>query len=297
MKAVVKKGWGPMARLVVSDEPAPTAGPGEVLVAIHATSVTRGDVVLRKMPGWVARLFGVPPKQVLGHEFAGMVESVGEGVVDFHAGDRVFGTTSDLGQGAHAEYVAIPADGMLATIPEGIGFEEAAAVPVGAMTALHFLREAGVESGSRVLVNGASGSVGGFAVQIAKGRGAHVTGVASASKLGLVASLGADEVIDYGTVDFTESDRMYDVVFDAAAKVAAKQVQRVLSQGGRFVSTRTRRKETVEELLAVGELLATGSIHAVIDRYYTLDQVPEAAEYVERGGKQGNVVVRLDGRV
>lgn len=295
MKAVVKKGWGPRSRLVVSEVPTPTAGPGEVLVAIHATSVTRGDVVLRKMPGWVARLFGVPPKRILGHEFAGVIVSVGEGVVDFRVDDRVFGTTSELGQGAHAEYVAVPADGMLATIPESVGFAEAATVPVGAMTALHFLREAGVEPGSRILVNGASGSVGGFAVQIAKGEGAHVTGVASASKLGLVASAGADEVIDYGTVDFTEVDRVYDVIFDAAGKVSEKRAEKVLSEGGRFVSTRTRRKETVGELRAVRDLLANGSIQAVIDRDYSLDQVPDAAEHVEQGGKQGNLVVRLEG--
>jgi NADPH:quinone reductase-like Zn-dependent oxidoreductase len=295
VRAVVKKGWGPRARLVVSDVPTPAAGPGEVLVGVHATSVTRGDVVLRKMPGWVARLFGVPPKRVLGHEFAGVVESVGEEVVTFEVGDRVFGTTSELEQGAHAEYVAVPADGILANIPEGVAYEEAAPVPVGAMTALHFLRAGGVVSGSRVLVNGASGSVGGFAVQIAKGMGAHVTGVARASNLELVASLGADEVIDYTTADFTEGDRVYDVVFDAAGKLSPKRVERVLSEQGRFVSTRTRREETGEELLAVRDLLVDGSLHAVIDRYYSLDQVPEAAEHIERGGKRGNVVVSLDG--
>lgn len=295
MKAVSRKGWGPRAGFVVSDVATPIAGPGEVLVGVRATSITRGDIVLAKMPGLVARVFGVAPKRILGHEFAGVVESLGEGVAGFQVGDRVFGTTSELGQGAHAEYVAVPANGVMATISEDIGFEEAAPVPVGAMTALHFLREAGVEAGSQVLVNGASGSVGSFAVQIAKSMGAHVTGVASTSNLELVTSLGADEVIDYTTTDFTEGAGVYDVVFDAAGKVTPKQARPILSERGRFVSTRTRRDETVDELLAVRDLLADGSLHAVIDRTCSLDQVPEAAAQVEEGGKRGNVVVRVDG--
>lgn len=291
MKAAVKRGWGPRFSLAISDVPTPTAGPGEVLVRVHATTVTRGDIVLGKMPGWVSRLFGVAPKQILGHEFAGVVESLGEGVVHFDMGDRVFGTTSELGQGAHAEHVAVPSDGVIAAIPEGIAFEEAAAVPVGAMTALHFLRAAGVSSGSRVLVNGASGSVGSFAVQIAKGMGAHVTGVSSTSNLELVASLGADETLDYTKVDFTEEDRVYDVVFDAAAKVSKKRVESVLSEQGSFVSTRTRRSESSEELIDVRNLLMDGSLDAFIDRSYSFDEISEAVAQVEQGRKRGNVVV------
>lgn len=295
MKAVVKKGLGPRAGFSVAQVAKPVAQPGELLVSVRATSVTRGDIVLAKMPGWLARIFGVTPKRILGHEFAGVVDSVGECVANFNVGDRVFGTTSELDQGAHAEYVAVPATGILSTIPDGIGFEEAAAVPVAAMTALHFLREARVEPGSRVLVNGASGSVGSFAVQVAKNMGGHVTAVASSSKLELAESLGADEVVDYTTTDFTESGQRYDVVFDVAGKVSPKAVQRVLSEGGRFVSTRARRRETVDELLAVREMLADGSLHAVVDRLYELDQVPDAAHYVEKGGKRGNVVVKIDG--
>ena len=295
MKAVMRTGWGPKRSLAVSEVPTPIAGPREVLVRVRATSVTRGDVVVQKMPGWAARFFGVTPKRTLGHEFAGVVEVMGVGVGDFDVGDRVFGTTSELEQGAHAECLLVPEDGNLATIPDGIGYEEAAPVPVGAMTALHFLRAGGVESGSRVLINGASGSVGSFAVQIAKVMGAYVTGVSSTSNLELVAALGADEVIDYTEVDFTADDRVYDVVFDAVGKSSPKRAQGVLAERGRFVSTRARRKGTFEELLAVRDMLADGSLHAVIDGYYTLDQIPEAFEYVERGHKRGNVVVRIDG--
>lgn len=293
MRAIVLTRAGSAERLALLDVPKPAVAAGEILVEIHATTVTRGDVVMRKMPRLLARLFGETPKRILGHEFAGEVEAIGEGVGDYEVGDRVFGTTEGLGQGAHAEYIVVPADGLVATIPAGVSFEEAAAVPVGAMTALHFLEAGGVVSGSRVLVNGASGSVGSFAVQIAKHLGAHVTGVSSASNLEMVLSLGADAAIDYGARDFTDEELIYDVVFDAVGMIPAKRAQRVLSDGGSFVSTRSRRKEQVEELVTVRSLLASGSIRPVVDRDYTLEQIPEAHRYVERGRKRGNVVIRV----
>lgn len=179
MKAILSKRAGSADRLVLAEVPKPAPGPGEVLVRIHATSVTRGDVVLRKIPRFVVRLFGETPKSIPGHEFAGDVEAVGSRVAGFAVGDRVFGTTTGQTRGAHAEYVCVSADGLLAHLPPNVGYVEAAPVPVGAMTALHFLRDGGVGPGSRVLVNGASGRVGSFAVQVAKHLRAHVTGVAS----------------------------------------------------------------------------------------------------------------------
>lgn len=293
VRAVVLKRAGSPGGLSLVDVPTPAPGPGEVLVRINATTVTRGDVVMRKMPRLLARLLGEKPKSILGHEFAGDVEAVGAGVTTFAAGDRVFGTTTDLGQGSHAEYITAPARGLLATIPEGIHYEDAAPVPIGAMTALHFLEAGGLAPGQSVLINGASGSVGSYAVQIAKTKGAHVTGVASSSNLRLVADLGADEVIDYRIEDFTQGTKRYDLIFDAAGKTTGKRAERVLTESGEFVTTQKRRTETIEEFGVIRELLALGSIRAVVDRFYTLDEIRDAHNYVDQGHKQGNVIVTI----
>lgn len=282
---------GSAEELTLTEAPKPTVAPGEMLVRIRATSVTRGDVVLRKMPKLVTRLVGEIPRSILGHEFAGDVEEVGEGVTGLGVGDRVFGTTTGLEQGSYAEYVAIPAHGLVATIPREIGYEEAAPVPVGAMAAMHFLREGGASADKRILINGASGSVGSFAVQIAKHIGCHVTGVSSTSNLEMIESLGADEVIDYTKQDFTRTEEAYDLIFDAVGKTRAKRVAGVLAENGAFVSTQTRRDETVEDLIAVRDLLGKRALWAVIDRRYTLEQIPEAHQYVEQGRKRGNVVI------
>jgi NADPH:quinone reductase-like Zn-dependent oxidoreductase len=295
MRAITLKRAGSADGLAVSRVPAPNPGPGEVLVRIHAASVTRGDVVMRKMPKLLARLFGEKPRTVPGYEYAGVIESLGSGAEEHAVGDRVFGTTSGLAQGSYAEYIAVPTTGMVTTMPDGIGFEEAAPVPVGAMAALDFLRAGGAGPGRRVLVNGASGSVGTFAVQIAKHLGSHVTAVAGPSNVELVASLGADDVIDYTRVDVTESGRTFDVVFDAVGKTSEKQVRDLLGEDGRFVTTRTRRSETRDSLLAVRDLLAAGAITAVIDRTYSLADVAAAHRHVETGHKRGNVVIRIDG--
>lgn len=295
MQAITSRRAGSADRLTISEVPTPVPGPGDLLVRIHAASVTRGDVVMRKMPKLVARLFGETPKTIPGYEFAGVVESLGVDAADHAVGDRLFGTTSGLTQGSYAEYIAIPATGLVATIPDGIGFEEAAPVPVGAMAALDFLRTGGAGPGRRVLINGASGSVGTFAVQIAKHLGSHVTGVAGPSNVDLVASLGADDVIDYTKEDVTASGRTFDVVFDAVGKTSEKQVRGLLADDGRFVTTKTRRTETRDGLLAVRDLLASGAITAVIDRTYPLTDIAEAHRHVEGGHKRGNVVVRIDG--
>lgn len=291
MRAILQKRSGSADRLSLSDVPRPDPGPGELLVRVHATSVTRGDVILRKMPTIVTRLVGETPKSIPGHEFAGEVEAIGEAVASFEVGDRVFGATTGLSGGSHAEYVVVPESGVVAAIPTGVGYREAAPVPVGAMAALHFLRTGGVGEGTKLLVNGASGSVGTFAVQIAKALGAHVTGVAGTSNTALVESLGADDVIDYTEQDFTAASHRFDVIFDAVGKTSAKQVQGVLTDGGRYVSTRARRQETVEELLTIRDMMETGAVRAVIDRSYPLDQIAEAHRYVEGGHKRGNVVI------
>jgi NADPH:quinone reductase-like Zn-dependent oxidoreductase len=291
MKAIRLTRAGSPDRLVLTEVPKPVPGPNEVLVRVYAATVTRGDIVMRKMPRSVARLFGERPKAILGHEFAGEVESAGEVVTRYAVGDRVFGTTTGLSQGSYAEYLSVPEDAILTHVPATVAYVDAAPVPVGAMTALDFLRESGTARGQRVLINGASGSVGSYAVQIAKQMGAHITGVSSASNLELVASLGADEVVDYTKEDFTENHQKYDVVFDAVGKTTAKRAKRVLSVRGRFVTTQARLRERVETLQTVRDMLARGSIEAVIDRCYTLRQISEAHRYVEEGHKRGNVVV------
>lgn len=221
--------------------------------------------------------------------------ATGEHVTAFGISDRVFGTTSGLAQGSHAEFLRLPENAIFTHMPPNVSYQEAAPIPVGAMTALHFLETGQVTTGDSVLVNGAAGSVGSYAVQIAKHMGAHVTGVASTTSLGLVRSLGADEVIDYTQHDYTDCNQKYDVIFDAAGKTTPTKAARVLEREGRFVTTQTRRRETREELRAVRDMVATGAITAVIDRTYTVDQTSDAHRHVEGGSKRGNVVVAVIG--
>ncbi len=295
MRAVRTHRPGSVDGLEHTDLTVPVPAPGEVLVRVHATSVTRGDVVLRKMPALIVRAFGEKPKRVLGHEFAGTVAAVGDSAVGFAPGCRVFGTTSGTEHGAHAEFVLVDAEGVIAEIPDHVTFDEAAPTPVGAMTALHFLDEAGVVAGTDVLVNGASGSVGSFAVQIARARGARVTAVSSARNADLVRELGAAAVIDHTTTDVTTVARRFDVVFDAVGTLRERRLRGILNDGGRFVTVRTRRDETLDELMAVRDLLASGALRAVIDREYDLDDIAQAHAHVETGRKRGNVLVRVRG--
>lgn len=293
MKAIVLTRSGSPDRLILTDVAKPTPQSTEFLLQIHVATVTRGDVVMRRMPRMMARFIAEMPRSIPGYEFAGVVEATGESSSRFDVGDRVFGVTSGLTQGAYAEYLCIPQDGLLTHIPNEVGYAEAAPVPIGAMTALHFLRQAGPLSGRRLLLNGASGSVGSFAVQIAKHFGAHVTGVCSTANMQLVSELGAEEVIDYTRQDFKEGDRPYDVIFDAAGKTTARQSAAVLAEGGTFVTTRGRRHERVDDLHAVRDLLAAGVIKAVVDRSYELAQISQAHRYVEGGHKRGNVIVTV----
>jgi NADPH:quinone reductase-like Zn-dependent oxidoreductase len=294
MKAVLFKKTGSVEGLVLADVEKPAPNPTEVLIRIHATSVTRGDVVLRKIPFLLARLFGQKRKSMLGHEFAGEVEAVGSEVTEYSVGDRVFGTTTGLSSGSYAEYICVPVDGMLASLPPHVSFDEAAPVPIGATTALQFLRRGGVASGKQVLIVGASGSVGSYGVQLAAHFGAHVTGVSSGRNAGLVRSLGAHEVIDYTMRDVTKGEGRYDLIFDAVGQ-SAGGYKRILAEGGSFASVRSSTTESPADLLVIRDLLATGEIRAVIDRRYPLEQIREAHSFVEKGRKSGNVLVTVVG--
>jgi len=301
MKAVVCTKYGPAdgLELKVVDKPSPKAN--EVLIKVHAATVTAGDVVLRSLTFaplfWlpVRTVLGLPPrKTILGHELAGEVESVGREVGRFRKGDKVFGTTTGLRVGSYAEYVCLPEDAVLALKPANVTFEEAAAVPVGGLTALHFLRKGYIQSGQRALIYGASGSVGSFAVQLAKHFGAEVTAVCSARNLEWVKSLGADEVIDYTAEDFTERGALYDVIFDAVGKVSESDSRKALAPNGAFVTTkRGIAKESTEDLVFLKALIESGQVTTVIDRRYPLEQIAEAHRHVESGHKKGNVIITV----
>ncbi len=264
-----------------------------MLVRIHATTVTRGDVVLRKMPPLLARLFGIPRKRMLGHEYGGVVAAVGAEESHYRPGDRVFGTTTGLAAGAYAEAICVPGGGIIAEIPNGLRFEEAAPIPIGALAALTLLRRGGAEEGlgRRILVYGASGSVGSYAVQLGVAFGGRVTGVSSTPNLDLVRSLGAERVIDYTREDVLAIPDRFDVIIDAIGMGEVGRAKRLLGPRGRFVSVRSRTSERLADLWSIRDLLEAGSLRAVVDRTYPLEAVREAHEYVEGGHKKGNVVI------
>ena len=300
MKAIVSTKHGPPEVLQLKEVEKPCPKENEVLIKVHAATVTQGDVMLRKLHPLMylpMQLFGVRRKRIPGHEFAGEVESVGANVKHFKAGDLVFGTTTGLSVGANAEYVCLPEEwerGVLAIKPENISYEEAAALPVGGMTALYILRKGNIRDGSKVLVYGASGSVGTYAVQLAKHYfGADVTGVCSTANIELVKSLGADRVIDYTKEDITQGGPIYDVIFDAVGKFPATQSKSILKENGVYLSIQTTTSENTENLNIVKELAEAGKIKAVIDRHFPLTQVPDAHRYVETGRKKGNVVITV----
>jgi NADPH:quinone reductase-like Zn-dependent oxidoreductase len=273
----------------------------EILIKVHATTVTSGDVSLRSFKNqtlfWLIMriMYGVkrPDKLILGSELAGEIEAIGEKASRFSIGDKVFASTG-MKFGANAEYITMAEDEAVAVMPDNVTFEEAASIPFGANTALFFLRKGIIQAGQKVLINGASGSVGIFAVQLAKYFGADVTGVCSTSNLELVESLEADNVIDYTKEDFTESGLKYDLIFDVAGKTTLSKCKKALTPDGKFVSTKKGlARETAENLLFIKDLIERNKLKPIIDKRYSLSQITEAHQYVEKGNKTGNVVITL----
>jgi len=317
MRAVVHDRYGSPEVLRLEDVERPVPGDDEVLVRVHATTVTRTDCHMREASPFIWRfMLGLlrPRRRILGLEFAGVVEAVGAAVTEFDVGDRVFGLRS----GAHAEYVCVREAGLLARMPAGMTFEEAAAVCDGMSQGLAGLRSGHVGPGTRLLVYGASGSCGTAAVQLAAYLGAHVTAVCNGKNVELVRSLGADEVIDYEREDFTKNGQTYDVVLDAVGKHSLLRSRCSLVPGGLYVATDrlynfplvfltkwVGKRRVVfdvsgydrENVLLVKELLEAGKYKPVIDRTYLLEDVVEATRYVESWQKTGNVVLTLNGVV
>ena len=325
MKAAVYTRYGPPDVVQIKDVDKPVPRDNEVLVRIHATTVCAADWRMRRADPFLARfMIGLwRPKKlhILGMEFAGKVESVGKAVTRFAEGDHVFGSPG-FKFGAHAEYVCVPENGLLAIKPVNMTLEEAAAVLFGGISALHFVRKAKIQAGQKMLIYGASGSVGIFAVQLAKHFGAHVTGVCSTANLDLVKSLGADEVVDYTREDFSRAGRVYDIVFDTVGKSGFSRSLKALKRGGFYVRVggSGRLSSILGAMLrgmwisitgaakVVGGvaggaaadqdflkgLIEAGKLRTVIDRRYSLDEIAEAHRYAEAGHKKGHVVILLE---
>jgi NADPH:quinone reductase-like Zn-dependent oxidoreductase len=325
MKAAVYNRYGPPEVIEIRDVENPVPREHEVLVRVRATTVCAADWRLRSANPFLVRFINGlwrPTKiRILGMEFAGQVESVGKGVTRFKPGDQVYGG-SGFKFGAHAEYICLSEDALLAAKPANMSYDEASAVLFGAVTALHFLRKAGIGTGQNVLVYGASGSVGIFAVQLAKHFGASVTGVCSAGNLELVKSLRADEVVDYTKEDFSSAGPVYDIVFDTVGKSGFSRSLKAIKRGGRYVRIAPSggtlsflgeilrgmwvsitgaakviggvTRGTTDDLLFLNNLIETGKLRTVIDKRYALSEIAEAHRHAEAGHKRGHVVVLLE---
>jgi NADPH:quinone reductase-like Zn-dependent oxidoreductase len=319
MKAIVHTKYGPPDVLQLKEVERPTPKENEVLIKIHATTVNRTDCgFLRAKPFFIRFVSGLvrPKRTILGCEFAGEIEAVGRNVKSFVEGERVFGY-SGVNFGAQAQYMTIPEQGMLSTVPPNLSYEEAAPIIEGAHYALNNIRKANIRSEQKLLVNGATGGIGSAAVQLAKYYGAEVTGVCATKNVELVKSLGADRVIDYTQGDFTKNGQEYDFVFDAVGKSSFGACKKLLKPGGIYCSTELGTmwqnpflalwtskiggkkvifpipKEGKEDALFFKELIETGKFRPIIDRRYPLEQIADAYKYVEKGQKIGNVVITV----
>jgi NADPH:quinone reductase-like Zn-dependent oxidoreductase len=323
MKAIVITAYGSPEVLQMKEIEKPFPKENEVLIRIHATAVVATDPQFRKGDPFLARIFtGLlrPTRPIPGDVLAGEIEMVGKDVTLFKKGDPVYSACA-MTQGGQAEYICLPQDGPLALKPSNMSYEQAVGVCDGGLGALNFLRDAGnIQTGQRVLINGASGSVGTYAIQLAKYFGAHVTAVCSTANVELVKSLGADQVIDYTKEDFTKASNIYDLIFDAVGKSSFSKCRNALTQNGVYVSTvpsldfafhllsKSKRSgkraafvapglrssaEKSKDLAFLKELIEAGKIRSVIDRRYRLDQIVDAHRYVETGHKQGNVVITI----
>jgi NADPH:quinone reductase-like Zn-dependent oxidoreductase len=326
MKAIVCTRYGPPEVLQLKDVEKPSPRENEVLIKIHATTVNAGDCEIRsfKVPIWLwlpMRLFfGLrkPKRPILGQELAGEIEAVGKDVKSFNKGDKVFASTG-IGLGAYAEYICLadkPDEGVLATKPMNMTYEEAAAVPTWGLNALHFLNKANIQPGQKVLINGACGSIGTFAVQLARYFGAEVTGVDSPEKLEVLRSIGAHRVIDYTREDFTQHKQSYDVIFDVVGKSSFSRGLRSLKENGFYLFANPRLAHIIrglwtsitsnrkviagaarfnnDDIVFLKELIEEGKLKSVIDRSYPLERIPEAHRYVESGHKKGHVAITVE---
>jgi NADPH:quinone reductase-like Zn-dependent oxidoreductase len=323
MKAIVCTGYGPPEVLRYQEVAKPIPKDNELLIRIYATTVTAGDCEIRSLKlGLLFRIamrlwLGIRKPRgttILGTEFAGEIEMAGKDVTLFKKGDKVFGSAG-LSFGTNAEYICLPEKGELATKPVNMSYEEAAAVPFGGRDALHFLRKGNLQGGQKILINGAGGSIGTFAIQLAKYFGAEVTAVDSTEKLDMLSSIGADRVIDYTKEDFARRGEAYDVIFDIVGKSSYSDSLRSLKKNGfyllanpppsqmlRGIMTSIKSGKTVissaadgtaEDLRFLRKLIEAGKIKPVIDKNFTLEQVAEAHRYVDTGAKQGNVTVSI----
>ncbi len=322
MKAIICTKYGSPDVLQLQEVEKPTPKDNEVLIKICATTVTSGDVRIRSFTfspwfrpiGRIIFGFSKPKRDIPGDELSGEIESVGKNVTLFKKGDQVFAiNASGLGfGGTNAEYKCLPEKGMISIKPKNMTYEEASAIPFGGLTALHFIRKGNVQSGQKVLIYGASGSVGTYAVQIAKYFEAEVTGVCSTSNIEMVKSIGADTVIDYTQEDFTKSGQTYDIIFDTVMKTSFSRCKRSLKQRGCYLTVDwplfqavwtsiTSSKKIIfgiaptknQDLVYLKELIEAEKIKTVIDRCYSLEQIAEAHGYVEKGHKKGNVVITI----